>query len=130
MKKIIIALLCVTMVLSLTTVFASAEQTEEMKAYVGGIHYGEATVDGEKDVSYPAEPTIGSYVHTAGATYEEGKETSFDAYLLWDDYSFYGYIEVTDYSPVTYATEGWKTDCVQLYFIFTADHSANISEVR
>ena len=118
MKKIIIALLSVIMILSLTTVFASAEQTEEMRAYVGGIQYGSAEVDGVKDDTYSAEPTIGSYVHTDGATYEAGKETSFDAYLLWDDYSFYGYVEVTDYSPVTYATNTWKTDCIQIYFIF------------
>ena len=118
MKKIIIALLTVAMLLSVVTVFASAaEQTSDQLAYVGGIHYGEAIVDGEKDTSYPADPTIDSFVYN-GNEYEEGKETSFNAYLLWNDYNFYGYVEVRDLTPVTYATESWKTDCIQLYFIF------------
>lgn len=117
MKKIIIALLTVAMILSAVTVFASAAQTEEQLAYVGKIHYGNAIIDGEKDTTYPADPTIDSFVYN-GTEYEEGKETYFNAYLLWDDYNFYGYIEVRDLTPVTYATESWKTDCIQLYFIF------------
>ena len=117
MKKIIIALLTVAMILSVTTVFASAAQTEEQLAYVGKIHYGNAIIDGEKDTTYPADPTIDSFVYN-GTEYEEGKETYFNAYLLWDDYNFYGYVEVRDLTPVTYATESWKTDCIQLYFIF------------
>ena len=117
MKKIIIALLTVAMILSVATVFASAAQTEEQLAYVGKIQYGNAIIDGEKDTTYPADPTIDSFVYN-GDAYEEGKETYFNAYLLWDDYNFYGFIEVRDLTPVTYATESWKTDCIQLYFIF------------
>ena len=102
MKKIIIALLTVAMILSVTTVFASAAQTEEQLAYVGKIHYGNAIIDGEKDTTYPADPTIDSFVYN-GTEYEEGKETYFNAYLLWDDYNFYGYgyMEIVEYYDST-----------------------------
>lgn len=77
-----------------------------------------------------------SYVHNC--TYENkdyaypaGKETGFECWLMWDESTLYGFVEVTDYSPVTYAFKDYKTDCLELNFILTdwarfADKGSNV----
>lgn len=103
---------------------AAAANDAPDKGKVFDIYYGKAVVDGEKDIDYFSTPSVVSYVHNCtyedkAFAYPEGRETSFESYLLWDETSLYGFIEVTDYTPVTYAFKDYKTDCIELNFILT-----------
>ncbi len=125
MKKLI----CTMLLAALLTFFAvsavigaSAANTPPDMDVIYDIYYGKAVVDGVKDEAYFADPSAKSYVHNAtyddpSFVYPEGKETSFECWLLWDESSLYGFVEVTDYTPVTYAFKDYKTDCIELNFL-------------
>lgn len=119
MKKpstVIICILCAVLITlsALLPVSAKEIQDEAMLTYVGKIPYGEAELDCKKDEAYGDVVTIDSYAYDLN--YGEEEKTKVNAWLLWNEYGFYGYVEVTDFTPVTYKTESYKTDCLQLYF--------------
>ena len=139
MKKTVSLFICAMLTLSLVAAFAvgaSAANNPPDKGAIFDIYYGKANVDGVKDDSYFADPSVRSYVHNC--TYENkdyaypaGKETGFECWLMWDESTLYGFVEVTDYSPVTYAFKDYKTDCLELNFILTdwarfADKGSNV----
>lgn len=125
MKKTICAMLLAAMLTSFAVsavIGASAANTPPDMDVIYDIYYGKAVVDGVKDEAYFADPSTKSYVHNAtyddpSFVYPEGKETSFECWLLWDETSLYGFVEVTDYTPVTYAFKDYKTDCIELNFL-------------
>ena len=113
--------LILAVLMSVGTVAAN-DAPDKGKAF--DIYYGKAVVDGEKDNAYFSAPSVVSYVHNCtyedkSFAYPDGRETSFECYLMWDETSLYGFIEVTDYTPVTYAFKDYKTDCLELNFILT-----------
>ena len=127
MKKLICVFLSAILLASVAisaAIGASAANTPPDMGVLYDIYYGSAVVDGVKDDSYFINSSTKSYVHNAtyedpSFVYPEGKETSFECWLLWDETSLYGFIEVTDYTPVTYAFKDYKTDCVELDLILT-----------
>lgn len=126
-KKILSAVTAAALALmlaALSAVSVLAANDAPDKGKVFDIYYGKAVVDGERDIDYFTTPSVVSYVHNCtyedkSFAYPEGKATSFESYLMWDETSLYGFIEVTDYTPVTYAFKDYKTDCVELNFILT-----------
>lgn len=83
--------LILAVLMSVGTVAAN-DAPDKGKAF--DIYYGKAIVDGEKDNAYFSAPSVVSYVHNCtyedkSFAYPDGRETSFECYLMWDETSLY-----------------------------------------